>query len=47
VLRQDARRVPFWVEGGTLHTLDPEGRAWRAPVGAARLAAWQAEVARW
>jgi hypothetical protein len=46
-LRQDARLTPIWAEGGALYTLDPEGRAWRAPVSAALLAAWQAEVARW
>jgi hypothetical protein len=36
----------FWIANGALH-LNAEGRSWRAPVDAVRLADWQERLERW
>ena len=46
VLAQGSPSTIFWITNGALY-ITTEGRSWRAPVDAARLADWQAQAARW
>jgi hypothetical protein len=46
VLEQDSRGAALWITDDALH-ITAQGQTWRAPVDAARLADWQAQVARW
>jgi hypothetical protein len=46
VLEPGSPRMMLWIVDGALH-VTADGRSWRAPVDAALLADWQAQVARW
>lgn len=46
VLEQGSPGANFWIMNGALH-VTAQGQTWRAPVDAARLADWQAQVALW
>jgi hypothetical protein len=45
-LEPGSPRTMLWIMDGALH-VTADGRSWRAPVDAALLADWQAQVARW
>jgi hypothetical protein len=46
VLERGSSRTVLWIVDGALH-VTADGRSWRAPVDAALLIDWQAQVARW
>lgn len=46
VLEHDSQGALLWIMNEALH-VNVQGQSWRAPVDAARLVDWQAQVARW